>query len=204
VKTEDIYFNGIRKEYRLTTARIKFVGLGADPLTVVEHAEGLKADYDYVWAVFDVEAAGPFAQRHQSLETAVEKARRTGIDCEVSHPCFELWLILHHKMHTAYLSNEGARAAARALPYDYDDKGFNFDKIWPHREAALRNAERLHQRKLQDHPKLVDRNPWTSVHELVRQLLMITGGVCAEAAAGTQPGPNPRMSQRRQRHGRGR
>jgi hypothetical protein len=33
-KTEDIYFSGIRKEHRLATARLRVVGLGADPLRV--------------------------------------------------------------------------------------------------------------------------------------------------------------------------
>lgn len=59
-KTEEIYFNGIRQKYRLSTTRIKFIGLGADPLAVVERAEALKRDYDHAWAVFDVESAfGP-------------------------------------------------------------------------------------------------------------------------------------------------
>ncbi|MFI5910750.1 RloB family protein [Dactylosporangium sp. NPDC051541] len=119
VKTEDIYFNGIRKQYRLATARINFVGLGADPLTVVRHAEQLQADYDYTWAVFDVEAAGPHAQRHLSLDAAVARATRAGIGCAISHPCFELW---------------------------------------PHRDTALRNADQLHQQRIQDCPR-----SWTAI-----------------------------------------
>jgi hypothetical protein len=174
-KTEEIYFNGIRKKYRIATARINFVGLGADPLTVVKRAEELKSDYDYSWAVFDVESAGPYAQRHPSLEAAMTRADRAGIRCAISHPCFELWLILHYRLHTAYLSNENARSAASDLPFDYNDKSFNFDKVWPHRETALKNADQLDRQKRQDYPSLVDRNPWTSVHELVKQLLVITG-----------------------------
>lgn len=58
-KTEDIYFNGIRKEFRLATAQLHVVGLGADPMRVVEEAESLREHFDHVWAVFDVEAPQP-------------------------------------------------------------------------------------------------------------------------------------------------
>jgi len=187
-KTEDIYFNGIRREYRLTTARINFIGLGADPLTVVRRAEQFKPDYDHAWAVFDVESAGPHGKRHAGLDAAIARADRAGIRCAISHPCFELWLILHFRLHTAYLGNEQARAIARSLRIDYNDKGFSFGKVWPQRETALKNADQLDRQKCRDHPSMLDRNPWTSMQELVRQLLVITDGPPPEgsAAASTQ------------------
>lgn len=83
-KTEDMYFNGIRREYRLTTARITFIGLGADPLTVVKRAEQLKPDYDHAWAVFDIESAGPYGKQHAGLDAAVARADRAGIRCAIS------------------------------------------------------------------------------------------------------------------------
>lgn len=78
-KTENIYFNGNRREYRLAPARLHFVGLGVDPLSVVRTAESLRNDYDQVWAVFDVEAPGAHAIPHNSLSRAVERAKRSGI-----------------------------------------------------------------------------------------------------------------------------
>lgn len=83
-KTEDIYFNGVRREYRLATARIKFIGLGA---------------------------------------------------------------------------------------------------VWPHRETAFANADQLDRQKCQDYPSMVDRNPWTSMQGLVRQLLVITDAPPPEGSA---------------------
>ena len=64
----------------------------------------------HAWAVFDVESAGPHGQRHAGLDVAVARADRAGIRCAISHPCFELWVILHFRLHTAHLSNERARA----------------------------------------------------------------------------------------------
>jgi hypothetical protein len=170
-KTEGIYFDGIRREYRLATARLHVVGLGFDPLKVVKEAESLKKEYDHVWAVFDVEAPGAHAVPHGSLRQAVARAKRAGIRCAVSNPCFELWLLLHFQCRTAYLNNEAVRAEIRRCDCAYSDKGFDFRKIWPHHQRAIRNAMTLDKRQQSDHVDLVDRNPWTSVHELVLTLL---------------------------------
>ncbi|GLW31859.1 hypothetical protein Areg01_47980 [Actinoplanes regularis] len=72
-KTEGIYFNGIRREFRLTTAQLHVVELGADPLRVVQEAESLRRNHDETWAVFDVEAPGAHAIPHARLNQAVEK-----------------------------------------------------------------------------------------------------------------------------------
>jgi hypothetical protein len=185
-KTEGIYFNGIRTKFRLATTRINVVGLGADPMTVVEKAEQLKPDYDHAWAVFDVEAAGPHSRRHPSLEAAVAKADQVGIRYAISHPCFELWLILHFGLHTAYLSNRDARKMVSGLDCGYDDKYFDFSKVWPLHQSALTNADQLDRQKRVDYPSLVDRNPWTTTHELVRQLLSMAGGNASETANSDQ------------------
>lgn len=92
-------------------------------------------------------------------------------------------MILHFRLHTAYLGNEHARAIARGLRIDYNDKVFSFGKVWPHRETAFANADQLDRQKRQDYPSMVDRNPWTSMPELVRQLLVITGDPAAEGSA---------------------
>jgi hypothetical protein len=172
-KTEGIYFNGLRRVYRLATATLHVVGLGSDPLTVVEHAVALQPGYDHTWAVFDIEASGPHAITHARLDQAFAKAERAGVRCAVSHPCFELWLILHYELRTAYLSNAAARAKARQLGCDYGDKGFDFSAVWPRCQDAIDNATKLDQRQRANVARVVDRNPWTTVHELVGQVLSI-------------------------------
>lgn len=207
-KTEEIYFNGIRKEFRLATTYIKFIGLGADPLTVVKQAEELKSDYDHAWAVFDVESAGHHGQRHSSLDAAIARAEQAGIHYAVSHPCFELWLILHFKLHSAYLSNTDARRMVSRLNCGYDAKGFDFAKVWPFHPVALRHADQLDKQMRSNHKKLEDRNPWTSVHELVRKLLAIAGGMApgtvVTVPAEEHPNRRGRPPQPRRRRGGGR
>jgi RloB-like protein len=180
-KTEDIYFNGIRKEHRLATTRLPVVGpgvgpsvgLGADPLKVVEQAESLRQEYDHAWAVFDVEAPGPHAAPHPRLKQAIERAERVGVRCAISHPCFELWLLLHFQLQTAYLNNEAVRSKVRRCDCGYSERGFDFARIWPHRQNAIRNANELDARQRSNISEIVDRNPWTTVHELVLQLLTL-------------------------------
>jgi len=170
-KTEDIYFSGIRREFRLATARLRVVSLGADPLRVVHEAELLRPEYDHTWAVFDVEAPGAHAIPHARLNQAVERAERVGIRCAISNPCFELWLLLHFHPQTAYVNNEAVRAKIRQCGCGYDAKGFDFAKVWPHHQLALQNATKLDTRQRSNGADLPDRNPWTSVHELVAKLL---------------------------------
>jgi hypothetical protein len=145
-KTEDIYFSGIRREFRLATARLRVIGLGVDPFLVVQEAEALRSDFDHTWAVFDVEAPGAHAIPHARLHNAVEKARRAGIRCAISNPCFELWLLLHFHRQTAYLNNEAVRAKIRQCNCGYDAKGFDFAKVWPHHQQAIQNAAVLDAR----------------------------------------------------------
>jgi hypothetical protein len=175
-KTEDIYFSGIRREFRLATARLRVVALGADPLWVVQEAESLSRDYDHAWAVFDVEAPGAHAIPHARLGKALDRADRAGIRCAVSNPCFELWLLLHFRSQSAYLNNEAARAKTRQCGCGYDAKGFDFAKVWPHHMQAIENATQLDVRQRSNNIHVADRNPWTSVHELVTKLLDLTGG----------------------------
>jgi hypothetical protein len=131
--------------------------------------------------VFDVESAGPHGQRHPNLEAAIARADQVGIRYAITHPCFELWLILHFRLHTACLSNEAARRMVSRLDCVYDNKRFDFAKVWPLHQAALKNADQLDRQKRLDHPRLVDRNPWTTVHELVSQLLAVAGGAASGA-----------------------
>jgi hypothetical protein len=101
---------------------------------------------------------------------------REGNRCAISHPCFELWLLLHFRTHTSWVNNEAVRNLIRQCPCGYSDKAFDFAKVWPYHQTAMRNAAELDARQRSDRTELADRNPWTSVHELVGQLLTLAAG----------------------------
>jgi hypothetical protein len=64
--------------------------------------------YDEVWCVFDVD-------EHSHLAEAVRLAENNGINVAVSHPCFELWFILHYQDQTAHIERHPAQARSKEL-----------------------------------------------------------------------------------------
>lgn len=88
---------------------------GATPMHLVETACADKRradlDIDFYWCVFDVE----FPQNHPYLHRARQMASGNGVQLAVSNPCFELWLILHHRHHTGPLTTDEAIRLRRQL-----------------------------------------------------------------------------------------
>jgi hypothetical protein len=62
-----------------------------DRLLSIEHAE-----YDERWLLLDVDhrSAGPHVA---NLIRTLSEARRQGVNAAICNPCFELWLLLHHR-----------------------------------------------------------------------------------------------------------
>ncbi|MEU2668855.1 RloB family protein [Streptomyces sp. NPDC007164] len=107
VNTEPQYFekfSALIKAKAVRVVSIKPVGVGRDPLSVVNEAirlrdlEGKSGDpFDAVWCVVDVD-------EHASLERACIEAGRAGIETAVSSPCFEIWLLWHFENRTSWVN----------------------------------------------------------------------------------------------------
>ena len=84
--TEPSYF----KQFRLSTATIKIVGLGFNTTSLVKRAIQLykEKQYDQVWCVFDYDG---FKNFNNAIITA--EANQFGV--AYSNQAFEYWLILH-------------------------------------------------------------------------------------------------------------
>ena len=65
-------------------------------------------DFDEIWCVFDTD-------EHENLANAMEEARQCGIQVAVSNPCFELWLVLHVREQTAYISRHDVQRLSNEL-----------------------------------------------------------------------------------------
>ncbi|MFJ5533625.1 RloB family protein [Streptomyces sp. NPDC093261] len=63
--------------------------------TVVEAARGTGAE---MWALFDRDSGDKTAQE---IRDAMRLAARHGVQVALSHPSFELWLLLHFQQHTS-------------------------------------------------------------------------------------------------------
>jgi hypothetical protein len=65
--------------FRLPTANIKVLGLGVDPVRLVQVAVADRSGFDEVWSVFDVEAPQPRA----GLAEALALAAKEGVRCAI-------------------------------------------------------------------------------------------------------------------------
>jgi hypothetical protein len=162
-KTEPAYFDG----FRVPSVKIEIVGLGKDPLTIVERANALrrKDDYDQVWCVFDRDDV--ILER---FNQALAMAKRYNIKVGYSNQAFELWYLLHfHYCDTAMVRSDyiGRLSQELGSPYRKNDPTL-YGELLPKQADAIQNAERLLGQYLPKNP--ANDNPSTTVHELVKVL----------------------------------
>ncbi|MGP4109960.1 RloB family protein [Streptomyces sp. 4N509B] len=160
--TEGDYLRGLVGHVANPAVTVRIRNKPVSPTQLVAHAVELRAlapdDFDQVWCVFDVDEFPDVAR-------AVAEARRVGIEVAVSNPCFELWLLLHFRKHTAH-----ARTYRELLPYlkkhlsGYDKRPAfrHFQSGWP---EAVPRARRLARRGTEH-----EVNPATGVWALVERI----------------------------------
>ncbi len=162
-QTEPNYFRRFR-----ANAEIEVVGLGQDPVAVVNRAyqEMKQKAYAQVWAVFDRDTVP--AER---FNEALRLAKEYGIKVACSNEAFELWFWLHFD----YQDTAVARAAYQAKlterlgrPYRKNDRQL-YDLLLDSQPIAVQNAKRLLASYGPDlNPERA--NPSTTVHLLVQEL----------------------------------
>jgi RloB-like protein len=86
---------------RNPAVHVKVVGRRIAPEALVRHARSLRAaavhDVDELWCVTDVDEF--------SLDPAVRLAAAESVNLAISNPCFEVWLIFHHRDFSRPLQN---------------------------------------------------------------------------------------------------
>ena len=188
-KTEPGYFNRLIRELGLTTASVNITGDGGTaPISVVKCAEDLlkdDPDFEHVFLVFD-------RDRHNTYDAAIAKAnalkprkapKRQTIKAIPSIPCFEIWYLFHVSGdRKPYSTGAGVGSPAQALIddlkvshacfADYDKARCDafFDEIRPMRDQACAHAERALDEASKDGQKILQENPSTRVHRVVRRL----------------------------------
>lgn len=166
-RTEPAYFAG----FRVPSVKIKIVGAGKDPLTLVQRAVQLrqKDDYDQVWCVFDRDDVSP-----ERFEQALSLAKQHGVEVACSNQAFEVWYLLHfYYFDTPFTRDDYLSRLNQQLgrPYKKADTTL-YQELLPRQEDALQNATRLES---QYEPRNLARDdPATTVHKLVRELNRFT------------------------------
>ena len=176
--SETIYIRGLRRDLGRSGPNIEIGSTHGEPLGLVRDAvkhadrERRQGDpFNQVWCVFDVESPEP----HGGLHEAIELARKNKIRCGVTNPCFELWLILHFEESHNWLTTDQACRHLASLPcgYDEDTKRFDYERCRDHGLIAEQRADTL-MANFDDSVTIRDRNPWTSVQVLFRELKQLS------------------------------
>lgn len=186
-KTEPLYFDEIRIQYRLPTANVQVLpsAFGTQPIQVVNYANKIfrygdaakniqPRQFERVYAVFD-------RDNHVSYRQALEKAaklsnqrndlqNRIVFQAIVSVPCFELWLLLHFVNVLAPMCRNDVyqKLITHLLNYDKGQPGY-WEVTKPHLEKAVNRAERL----AEQHDAYGGVEPYTDVYSVVKLLISL-------------------------------
>ena len=181
-KTEPQYFEAMRRELRLHIVEVAVVGekCGSSPISVVDCAISLRKErtrvaarsptvvkYDVVWCVMDVEAPC----QHDSLPSAIDKAKAHKLRVVLSNPMFEYWYLLHFERTSALMQHnkDVIKRLKKHYPrYQKNDEAF-FQVVYPLTSQAIRNSKQVLCEKHYD-SDLRKCNPSTHVHLIVEHL----------------------------------
>lgn len=172
-KTEPNYLKGLCDELKLNTANIKLLGLGVDPLNIVDYAleSNRSQSYDRIYCVFDKDQHS----RYEKALLKVESESKNGVSIFsiASVPCFEYWLLLHFEHTSKPYSSVGDRTAAACLKnqikkyipnYSEGHKSI-FELTKKKLPLAIKRAKIINQNQ-----RVQVDNPSTNFHELVEYL----------------------------------
>jgi len=171
-KTEPLYFDDLRRRFRLSAVQVKIVGgeAGTAPISIVNYASREQNNqnnhYEAIWCVFDREGVHVNA----TFDEAVNQANRLNYRLAISNPAFEYWYLLHF----GYTDRQFASAREviqelREHINGYEKSWRDFSLLFNRLDVALVHAERVlkwHQRETNETYPC----PSTHVHELVGDL----------------------------------
>ncbi len=170
-KTEERLLDGLRREWRIPSARVVLVPRAGVPSTIVKKAKALRAELQAheAWVVFD-------RDEHPNWTGAIHEAEqaRPPLVLAISNPCFELWaLLLHGDQRAALHRHEAQRRLARVHPgYDHHKNPYlTISVVLPLLADAARRARQLNA----DAESLGEphRSPTTRFSDLVDRLRSI-------------------------------
>ncbi len=172
-KTEPNYFHEIRKLRRLSSLSVEIVQgktAGNHPKLLVDYAKRARAklkkqglNYDQIWCVFDRDA-------HEGIDLAFDNAKRNGIEIAFSNPSFEIWLLLHFTLRTAYIDRNAALSQVKKYILGYEKKMEGvYGKLISRLSAAKQNADALRKFHIKNQNPETE-NPSTTVDKLTSYL----------------------------------
>lgn len=163
-KTEPNYFNGFKKDYRLTNVEIRGLGCNTDSITQMAIDE--RKNYAQIWCVFDRDS---FTK--QNFNRAFQMIQKyPNIKIAYSNEAFELWYLLHFNYYNTGMSRTQYKATLTSLLGEkYKKRSVDmYDKLLNRQDVAIKNAKTLLEIYSPINPETD--NPSTSVYKLVEEL----------------------------------
>ena len=174
-KTEPDDIEALRQEPAVrdwASVDLRIEASGAVPLTLVNAAAEARVrssreqgEIDQVWCLFDVE----WPRNHPGLSDAKTKAEGSDVRLAISNPCFELWLALHFKDHTAWLDNDAAGKLRRKHDKS-SGKGLVGSQYMPRRADASQRARALTAKHSGDGREIPKDNPSSGMYLLLEAI----------------------------------
>lgn len=128
-----------------------------------------KALWPQVWCLFD-------RDQHEGVETALSRAKKAGVEVAYSHPCFEIWRVLHLKSVTGTFAGVCGLAEQR-LPSDWHQVPGGIKAVIPEQiENRFADAKKRALDMNAEHPEYsakAHRDPYTDVFDFVEKGLGI-------------------------------
>lgn len=179
--TEKEYIDAIRRTRRVNKGAICIEVGYTDPISIVKRAKKIQGNllkpdkFEQVWCVFDVEANVSQRARcglAEALDTASRTSNRQHLQCAVSNPCFEIWLLWHATDQTAPIgsANVQRQCQSQGITSGRDGKRLQNPEILIRNglQSARTRAiamEDTHDKNRSTTPE--DRNPSSGVFKLI-------------------------------------
>ena len=173
-KTEKYYFENARQVLGVHRGQAVVQvqpGEGSNPKNIVETARKLKIKaekegnaFSSVYCTFD-------RDEHAHYEASIERSKKLKLQIIKSVPCFEYWILLHFRNHTAPYARTGNRSPCQCCHHDlvaeWPDYEKNNKKIFTELEPRLNDARQHAEQRLVAAQADGSDNPSTEVHLLL-------------------------------------
>lgn len=159
IKTEPRYFDALALLYASSRTHVwvlERLESASDPQRVLNQLREFRRVYrlnpsDELWLVIDLDRWTP-----QMLSEVTSQAVQIGVRLAVSNPCFEIWLLLHHRALSDYdplvldefqQNNKDGTSRSRlereliAIVGEFNKANLNTDGYIPYADKAIQNAE---------------------------------------------------------------
>ena len=176
-KTEKHYFENARQVLGVHRGQAVVeveAGEGSNPKNIVETARKLKNlakkednAYSSVYCVFD-------RDEHAHYREAIERAGKLNMKTIKSVPCFEYWVLLHFRDHTAPYARCGDRSPCdccfRDVKHEWSDYAKNSKRLFEKLQSRVNDAKRRAEQRLAAAREDGSDNPSTEIYRLLEAM----------------------------------